>query len=126
VINSCGLNLKGIGFSKKSSNPQVSFWTYGAFRYFSSTCILARNLSFELINVAEFASRAAAERDSDVLKAKDLESKLKDLEERSKAALDTAEAKTCELHAQSVEREGSLTNWLDTLMETLASKCFDS
>jgi hypothetical protein len=61
-----------------------------------------------------------------VRKAKDLESKLKDLEERSKATLDAAEAKTRELHAQSVEREGFLTNRLNTLTETLASKCFDS
>jgi len=92
--------------------------------HFSSPFILARSLTFKLLNAADCASRAAAERDSDVLKAKDLESKLKDLEERSKAALDAAEAKTRELHAQSVEREGSLTSRLNTLTETLASKYF--
>jgi hypothetical protein len=94
--------------------------------HFSSPFILARGLTFKLLNAADCASRAAAERDRAVLKVKDLESKLKDLEERSKAALDAAEAKTRELHAQSVECEGSLTSRLNTLTETLAGKYFDS
>jgi hypothetical protein len=88
--------------------------------------ILARLLSFESMNVEEFASQAAAERDGAMLQAKDLESRLKALEEQTKAALDSAEAKTCGLHAQSVEREGLLTSRLNTLTETLVSKIFRS
>jgi hypothetical protein len=78
------------------------------------------------MTIAEFASWAAAKRDSALLKAKDLESRLKVLEEQSKAALDAAKAKTRELDAQSVERKGFLTSRLNALTETLAGKVFRS